>query len=104
MTTIHVNDVGTRFRVTITEFGEHLDISAATSMKILLQDPEGNKKYLEGSFLTNGEDGIIEGVTEEGDIDIKGDWKMQGFVRFGTSSFHSDISTFNVLPSLHPGE
>jgi hypothetical protein len=101
-TTIHMNDIGTVLQVTVKKSGAALDVSSATDMTILLQDPSGTKKQLTASFSTDGTDGLIEAKTVDGTIDAVGIWGVQGWVEFGTDSFHTDSSTFEVLTSLLP--
>jgi hypothetical protein len=105
---IHVGDVGTALELTISqvrivddvEVKEPLDVSLATAMYVLLESPTGIVKRLTATFVTNGVDGIIEAVTEDGTIDEAGTWKMQGYIEFGVSKFHADKRNFSVVQPL----
>tara|TARA_R110002096_G_scaffold103519_1_gene227881 strand:+ start:228 stop:545 length:318 start_codon:yes stop_codon:yes gene_type:complete len=98
--TIDIDDVGTSLRVTITEGGAVVDISAATDVEIELTKPGGTKVVKTAALLNDGTDGIIHYTTVSGDIDRKGTWSYRGIVTFSpTSKFHSiDPEEFIVGP------
>jgi hypothetical protein len=98
---IHVDDVGTVFKATIKdEDGTVLDVSGASSIKMVFHPPDGQNFAVDASFFTNGQDGIVKYTTIANDIDQPGIWEVQGFTYIGTSVFHSDIHKFNVYPNL----
>lgn len=95
-----VGDIGTTFKVTITESGAVLNISGATTKEIKLQKPDGTTLTKTASFFTDGSDGIITYDSIDGDLSIKGLWKIQGSIVL-TGTWHtSDIGTFKVGAAL----
>ena len=69
MTTIYVHngDVGTVFRLTITDTdGTAIDVSTATTKYIYFQDPAGTKTQQTAAFYTDGTDGKIQYTTIAG--------------------------------------
>jgi hypothetical protein len=97
---IHVNDVGTQFRLTIKDDGEIVDISSVTEKIIHFRKPNGTCVEKEASFLTDGTDGILTYLSQDGDLDMAGKWKIQAFVDFGSTEFYSNIDSFKVYRNL----
>ena len=100
-TIIHNGDVGTTFRLTITDTaGTAIDISAASTKKIYFYAPDGSKLAKTAVFTTDGKDGQIEYVSVSGDIDVTGAWLAQGYIEAGTSKYYSEKITFDVLDNI----
>jgi len=92
---VHVGDVGTIFRITVTEkvwdeatscwLDTPVDISLATTIEILFKRPSGPTRIRPASFTTDGSDGKIEYVTQVDDIDEAGGraapWYFAGHVQ-----------------------
>lgn len=97
---VFVGDIGTGFRGTFKEDSVAVDISAATTKTISFEKPNGETIVRAGSFFTDGTDGILEYVTVDGDLDIGGDWRLQGRVIFGGWNGRSDIVKFKVFDNL----
>lgn len=96
---IHLNDVGTEFRLTILESGSAVDVSSATNY-IKFSKPDNTVVTQSGSFHTDGTDGIVKYVSASGDLDTVGTWRIQVLVDYGSTEFYSDISTFKVHKNL----
>ena len=97
---IHVGDVGTILRVTIYDGTEIVDVLNADSKKIYLQKPLGQTLIKDASHYTDGTDGIIQYITEIGDLDQAGTWQIQARIDFGTDVFNTNIEKFKVLRNL----
>lgn len=97
---VFVNDIGTSFRGTFKEDGTVVDISSATTKNIIFEKPDGTKVTQTGSFFTDGTDGILEYLSVDGDLNIGGDWRLQGFANLGSWIGHSDIVNFKVYDNL----
>jgi hypothetical protein len=93
---IHVDDIGTQFIATIEDCDGAIDISAYTPLQLTFAKPDGTTSTKTASFYTDGTDGKIYYTTIAGDIDMAGEWKIQGLV----SGFHSSISSFTVQRNL----
>lgn len=67
---LHVGDFGTSFVLTIRRAHDNkpLDVSEATSKKVLFRHQDGTVDEFMAMFVTDGRDGDIVYVTEEGDI------------------------------------
>ena len=102
-TSVHVNDIGTIFRLTIKDTaGTAIDVSTALATKYLyFQKPDGTKVVQTAAFYTDGTDGIIQYTTVDGDIDQAGNWQIQGFVDITDGEFFSSASSFTVLSTLY---
>lgn len=97
---IHVGDVGTIFRVTIKDGDSVVDVSNVDSKTIYLQKPDGSNLTKVASYYTNGTDGIIQYVSQTGDLDQAGTWQIQAKIDFGTDIFNTNIEKFKVLRNL----
>lgn len=100
-TEIHKNDVGTIFRVTMKDGDTAVDISTATTKRLIFTKPDGVKVNKNTSFYTDGVDGIMQyTTTASGDLDVCGNWRIQGYVALPSGSWHTDIVSFKVHDNL----
>lgn len=99
---IHLDDVGTIFRVTIVDCDDvFIDISTASVKQLVFKKPDGTSVTQTAVFFTDGTDGILDYVTVSGDLDLVGEgWKIQGKVTLATGNWSSDIGTFPVYDNL----
>ena len=56
---IHLNDVGTKFLVTIKDGSSAVNISSASTKEIIIQKPSGTKITATATFDSDGTDGKI---------------------------------------------
>lgn len=98
---IHKGDIGTVFEATIRDGCDIQPVDGATTLQIKFRKPD-NETVLPKTaiFKTDGTDGIIQYVSEAGDLDEVGDWKIQGFVVLPAGSFNSNIEDFEVFDNL----
>ena len=103
MTTyVHNADIGTIFRLTITDTaGVVIDVSTASTKFIYFQKPDGTKVKETAAFYTDGTDGIIQYTSVSGDIDQTGLWQVQGYVETSDGKFFTQKTTFSVLNTLY---
>ena len=101
-TIIHVGDVGTIIRLTITESDgtTPVDVSTATVKKFYFQKPDGSKINKTAVFDTDGVDGKLKYTTVASDIGIAGTWQVQAYVEIGTAKYYSTKTTFTVQGNL----
>ncbi len=98
---VHNGDVGTIFRLVITDTaGAPIDVSTATATIIHFQDPLGNKTQKTAAFTTDGKDGKIQYATIAGDIDKVGTWQIQGYIETGLGKFWTKKGAFKVYSTL----
>lgn len=97
---IHVGDIGTIFRITIKDGDAIVDVSSVDSKIIYLQKPSGTTLTKTATLYTNGTDGVIQCVAENGDLDEAGTWQIQAKIDFGTDVFNTNIDKFKVLRNL----
>jgi hypothetical protein len=98
---IHVNDIGTVFEVTILKDDVALDISGFTDYDIKFKPPlGGDLMTVDAVYVTDGTDGKLQYTTVDGDLSVKGVWKVQGFVTSPVGSWHSEIEEFTVYKNL----
>lgn len=101
---IHRYNIGVAFRGTVKDQDENvMDISAATTKEIIFAKPGGTVVTKTASFYTDGTDGIIQYISQSGDLDVVGNWKQQAYVIQSGSAFYSDIISFQVIGNLNDG-
>ena len=93
--------VGVTLTITIKENGQAVDISSATALVIKFDKPYGNGIFTkDAEFVTNGTDGKIKYVMEEGVLDEPGEWKVQALITLPAGIVPSNIGIFNVMENL----
>ena len=101
---IRINDIGTKFLITIKDNESVVDISGtgsdAENKRIIFKKPSDSQLDKPASFNSDGTDGKLYYTTESGDLDEDGIWKLQAKVIIGSQTFHSDIHTFKVHRNL----
>lgn len=97
---IRVGDIGTVFEVTIRDGSSIVDISSATTKNIIFKRKDNTILTTVGVFATDGTDGKMKHTTVSGDLTVKGQYCIQGYVVLPTGSWHSDIEQFDVFANL----
>jgi hypothetical protein len=98
---IHVNDIGTIFRVTVQDCNSTVvDVSMALDKTITLKKPNGTVLTKDAGFYTDGTDGQIQYTAVSGDLDMAGSWKLQAHITTPSGSWSSDFHTFKVARNL----
>lgn len=102
---VHVNDIGTKFLVTIKDDGVAVDISAATNITFLLKRPDDEVIQRagiigDGASDTTGVNGKVHYTTVAGDIDEAGHYKLQAKVLLNNGVYYTDIYSFQVHCNL----
>ena len=104
-TEIHLDDIGTAFRITLKDDDVIVDLQATTVKNIIFTKPTvngiaGETVTKEAVFYTNGTDGVIQYITIADDLDVLGTWKIQAFITLPTGSWSSSIEKFKVYENL----
>ena len=99
---IHIDDIGTRFLMTVKDDGATVDISAATIKQVNFRKPSDTIINRTGSTLGDGSasSGVMYYDTVAGDLDAVGVYKMQGKVSIPSGTFYTDVYTFKVHSNL----
>ena len=98
---IHLNDVGTVFKITIKDQdGSVVDVSSASVKQIWLGKPKGGKLTKTAEFDTDGTDGVIKYTSISGDLNVTGTWEIQAHVTTPAGTWHSTIDTFEVKNNI----
>jgi hypothetical protein len=97
---IHKNDIGTAFRITIIdENSVAVPLTISDTLYIIFKKPNDDVLQKTATIYSANE-GIIEYITIDGDLNQTGPWKIQGYIRQGADEFYSSISSFKVWPNL----
>ena len=97
---IHQNDIGTAFVVTIQDGDAAVDVSSASTKKIIFKKPSGTKLTYDAGFVTDGSDGKIKYNAVADDLDEIGTYKLQSYVIISDGTFYTDITSFKVYRNL----
>lgn len=97
---IHEGDIGTKLLITVTDDGSIVDISGATTKDIFIKKPNGAILSRTGVLETDGTDGKMYYITIAGDLDVAGNYKIQGRVVLPAGSFYTSTATFKVHCNL----
>jgi hypothetical protein len=98
---VHLNDVGTIFRMTLVDSdGAAVDLSSSTQKQLIFQKPSGATLTKTAVFYTDGTDGKIQYTTQSGDLDELGEWKWQAYIVNPVGSWRSNIDKFRVYGNI----
>ncbi len=97
---IHVGDVGTAFMVTVMDGTSVVDLSTATAIKIIFRKQDSTTLERDAELVTDGADGQMRYVTVAGDLDMAGNWSLQGYVESAAGQWHSTVQDFKVYANL----
>ena len=111
---LHLGDYGTELLFPITECKEingiktkvAVDIRTADPIEIRFKKEDETVLPVVGTIYTGGElgdgrDGIIEYITQVGDIDVLGKWQVQATLTFPSGEFNTNIDkTIKVLENI----
>lgn len=113
MSTPHVGDVGSIFRIRFIEEDDSgtividgvtysvVDISGAIVAKqIRFKKPSGSFVSQLGAFTTDGTDGELEYAMQTGDLDAPGTWWLDGLVEGSGFKYFSKKGSFEVTSPL----
>lgn len=73
---ITLGDYGFEGRLTLTQDGTAQDISSYTTRQFLFVSPAGTSVTKTATFLTDGADGILKYIFQDGDISDAGVWTV----------------------------
>lgn len=96
---IHLNDVGTKFRVTVMEGTTAVDLTGYTSITFVFQKPDKTLLSVTGT-VEDVAAGIVSYTTLSGDLNQTGKWKLQVSLVLPAWTGKSNISIFTVYPNL----
>lgn len=97
---VHVGDYGTVITLTFYDDTTLVDISGATTKTVYLKKPNGSVLTKTGVFVTDGSDGKLKYTLVDGDIDMDGLWKIQGYIATASGQWYSDEKDMEVHPNL----
>lgn len=97
---IHVDDIGTKFSITIKDGDLAIDLSSSINIILTFRKPSDELITRTASFVTDGTNGQIYYDTEPGDLEEAGYYKLQAKVTFPNGVFYTNIHTFQVHCNL----
>jgi hypothetical protein len=102
---IHLNDIGTKFVITVKDGGTAVDLSDGniSSRSIIFRKPSDAVVTKVGAVDGDGSStsGVMHYTAVADDLDEVGFWKLQGKIEFTSAgTFYTDINTFQVHSNL----
>jgi len=99
---VFLNHIGCNIDIQVVDddTGEAIDVSSAGTKTVKIKGPLAASKSKTGAFIDDGSDGWVRYTTIDADLDEIGVWQVQGYFVISGENFHTEIGTFNVLPTL----
>lgn len=100
---IHVNDIGTAFRITIyDENHDIVNVSGVITKDIIFTKPTNATVTKDATLINNGISGVIQYTTQSGDLDVAGIWNIQAHIQSSgsTYSLYTNTESFRVYDNL----
>lgn len=98
MKELQLYDIGTKFLVTVKDQDEQVYSLSGLTVEFWFCKPDKSINIKTPTLVGGGIDGEVYYITESGDINTPGLWRLQLKVNNDDYSkdFHTDISTFRV--------
>lgn len=98
---IRYNQIGLLIETTIKDQDKVvIDLSSATSKKLILESPKGIRKENDASYVTDGSDGKFKYVTQSNDLNELGVWELQFVIIKDSNTYSSSLGSFEVKRNL----
>lgn len=97
---IHVDDVGSKLLITVYDDDVIVDLSDAVVLNIFIKKPDGVLLTKNAVLETDGTDGQMYYLTQSGDLDMAGNYKIQGKVVVTGGTYYTSTGTFKVHCNL----
>ncbi len=76
------------------------DLSTSTSLEMSIRGPSGPTQLKQASLTSGGGDGMLQYVTQAGDLNEAGKWEYQGHWMKDGAPRHTHRGAFRVDPLL----
>ena len=100
MPDVRLNDIGTAFRATIRDEDDAVVNVSGGTFTMRFRKPDGTTVDKTATLVTDGSDGQIQYVSQSGDINQAGEWRVQGVVTLTTNTWRTAHKRFNVGANL----
>lgn len=101
---IQEHDVGLQFLIHLLDKdGNPVDVSGFTDFLIYFRRPDHTTFQVPATFYSNGTDGLIQYVTQAGDLDLTGQWGIQASYSLSHSTIYTSKDTFIVSADIIDG-
>lgn len=98
--TVSTSNIGLKLIITAINNNSPIDLSDAVSLLIYIKKPNGILLEKPATLLTNGLDGKMYYITQQGDLDISGVYKIQGKILADGATYYTNVSNLNVFCNL----
>ncbi len=98
MSKIYVGDVGKVIRLDTDPEGLGIELATASTLKILVKKPDGTLDEWDATQYSDTTQ--IQYITQDGDLDIKGTYKFQAYIAWGTSEHKGETASVKVYEAF----
>jgi len=97
----HIGDIGSILEITLMNGNAPANLSDVTVLQLRLLKPRSTEYIIRtANFVTDGTDGKLRYIWQEGDLDVTGRWLLSVYIESPTLKLHSDIKQFEVINIL----
>lgn len=98
---IHLNNIGTVFSVTVyDETNTLVNVSGASVAEMLFYLPDTTIYTRSGVLQNAGISGVMQYTSVSGDLNQIGMWRYQGHITYGGRNLYTDITDFRVSNNI----
>jgi hypothetical protein len=98
--TINIGDT-VEFRITVKKDPTTpLNLGGASLLQMIFMKPDNSKFVRAAILVTDGSDGKMKYKVSSSELDMKGWWKLQGYIELASDKLHTQIAEFEVFDNL----
>lgn len=101
MAEVQESTIGVLIEYTVLDTdGDALDISGATTKKLVFKKPNGVVITKDAEYVTDGADGKLQYASITGDLAPYGTWQVQAYIVRSGLDGRTETGSFSVLKNL----
>jgi hypothetical protein len=97
---VHLGDIGTIIRISITEQGDPLDLTDASVIKIKMERKDRSTLFVDGAVYGNPLNGQVQCVSDDTYFTIKGKTTGQVYLEYPSGQWHTSEFEFEVFENI----
>lgn len=97
---LHVNDYGTAFRLTIKDQDDNVVNLSSGSGTITFYKPDKTTFTRSLTMPNGGSDGLVSYTTQSGEMNQVGIWSLSAYIMIPSGNYSTNVPEFRVLANL----
>jgi hypothetical protein len=97
---VHIGDVGTIIRISITEQGSPLDLTDASVIKVKMKRKDRSTKEVDGTPYGPEIDGVVQCISDATYFTTKGKTTGQVYLEYPSGKWHTSDFEFEVYDNI----